>query len=149
MDEHFMVYMAEKGSGNCNHFTILAEVSPGLPSKLDDQALEASTERGTEITLSRKSSTERYYMYRKISQIELRNKLPTASYTRTLFGTGLINDDTNLDEPFRWISRKRGSATPSRPWLCVMHEPGQRSDWHGQIHKLTAKKKTTERSFTD
>ncbi len=61
----------------------------------------------------------------------------------------LINDATNLDEPFRWISRKRGSAAPSRPWLCVKHEPGQRSDWHGQIHKLTAKKKTTERSFTD
>lgn len=52
----------KRGQETATIFTILAEVSPGLPSKFDDQALEASTERGIEITLSRKSSTERYYM---------------------------------------------------------------------------------------
>jgi hypothetical protein len=47
----------KRGQETATNFTILAEVSPGLPSKIDDQALEASTERGIEITLSRKSST--------------------------------------------------------------------------------------------
>jgi len=62
IDEHFMVIWQKRGQETATNFMILAGVSPGPPSKLDDQALEASTERGIEITRSRKSSTERYYM---------------------------------------------------------------------------------------